>query len=104
MALAEHLTDEQKRRVELDRANKAKALLESEMLKEILDTLERDTIDLWEQTPSRDNEAREKLWMFYVVTRKFRNTLLKAIETGKMAEIQLAEKRGLKQVLSRFGR
>jgi len=33
--------------------------------------------------------------MFYVITKKFRNTQQETMDTGKMAAIQLSEKQGL---------
>lgn len=97
------MSDESQLLREVERASKARAVMESVIVKEALETIERDTLALWEQTGSRDTDARERLWMFYVVSRKFRNTLQQVMETGRMAELQLQEKRnGLSGILKRF--
>lgn len=77
------------------RGERARQLIEDPMIVEALDMIERETIAKWEQTPARDTEGRERLWMFYVVAKKFRNTLQETMDTGKMAAIQLGEKQGL---------
>lgn len=78
------------------RAEHAQAILTNPLVKEVLDALEKDIISAWETTPMRDSEAREKAWMYYLTVRKFRNTFLGFIETGKMASMQIEEKRRFK--------
>ena len=87
------MTDEQKRNLELQRASQAELVLKNPLVQEVLDTLEKDIVRAWEQTPAHDTEARERGWMFYITVRKFRNTFQSFIETGKMASVQLEEKR-----------
>ena len=77
------------------RGERARQILEDPMVRDALDAIEAETIAKWEMTPARDTEAREKLWMFYVVSKKFRNTLKETMDTGKMAAIQLSEKQSL---------
>ena len=87
------MTDDQKRQEEINRAAHAEAVLKNPLVKEVLDRLEADIVKAWEGTNPRDQEARERGWMFYVTVRKFRNQFLSYIETGKMASVQLEEKR-----------
>lgn len=97
------MSDEAQLRAELERASKARAVMDSPIVKEALEMIERETLAVWEQTPSRDTDARERLWMFYVITKKFRNTFQQAMETGRMAELQLQQKEGfLSNVVKRF--
>jgi hypothetical protein len=77
------LEEEQRRGVH------ASQLLNDELLKSILDEMEKDTLFLWENTPARDVEGREHLHRFYLACRKFRNTLTSHLETGKMATEQI---------------
>jgi hypothetical protein len=58
-----------------------------------LDAIEHDILVAWEATNFRDTEAREKAWAFYLASKKFRNTLTNYIQTGKMAVMQLEEKK-----------
>jgi len=82
------LTDLEKEKRKGEHAGR---LLQDELLKEILDDLEKQIIDKWEQTPARDKEAREELWLFYVAAKKLRNTLQSCFETGEMAKLQLEQ-------------
>lgn len=90
------MTDEQLRQQEQARASQAEQVLKNPLVMEVLDRLEKDIINTWEVTPMRDMEAREKAWLWFVTVRKFRNTFLGFIETGKLASVQLEEKRRFK--------
>ena len=78
---------------EINRGAEADALMKNPLVKEALDTLEKEIVLAWENTPMRDHEAREKAWMFYVTVRKFRNIFFSFVETGKLASFQLNEKK-----------
>ena len=73
------------------RGEHAGRLLQDELLNEILDDIEKQIIAKWEATPARDKDAREELWLFYVVTKKFRNTLRSCLDTGEMAKLQIEQ-------------
>tara|TARA_R100000234_G_C4965963_1_gene163901 strand:+ start:446 stop:607 length:162 start_codon:yes stop_codon:yes gene_type:complete len=45
---------------------------------------------LFEQTGAKDGEAREKLWLAYQVLGKVEQHFKEILETGKLAEKQLA--------------
>jgi hypothetical protein len=79
----------QKLEQEKRRGDHAQRLLADDLLNETLDAIEKETIELWESTPARDSEGREHLHRFYLACRRFRNTLKRHLETGKMASIQL---------------
>ena len=92
------MSEDQKLHNELSRAAEAEAVLNNPLVKEVLDSLEKDVIAAWENTPMRDIEAREKAWMYYVAVRKFRNTFINFIDTGRMASLQLESKRKLRSL------
>ena len=83
--------EETKRRQELARAAQAAHVLDHPIATEVLDTIERDVLRAWEATTAMESDKREKLWMWYLCCRKFRNTLKSIVDTGTMAEIQLEE-------------
>ena len=85
--------DERKRLEEVSRASEAKRLLEHPLLKGALDDIEKEVLALMEQT--HDEAQILKLHRMYVMGRKFRNTLSAYVDTGKLAAIQLEEKRKL---------
>lgn len=88
------LSEEQKRYQEISRADRARALLENAELREALDDIEKEVLLALEGT--HDTEAVLKLHRMYVIGRKFRNILHSRIQTGKMAALQLEEKRRFK--------
>ena len=87
------MNEEHQLRNEMSRATDAEAILNNPLVQEVLDSLEKDIVSAWENTPMRDVEAREKAWMYYLTVRKFRNTFINFIDTGRMASLQLETKR-----------
>ena len=64
------MSEDQQLHSELSRAADAEAILNNALVKEVLDSLEKDIITAWEATPMRDVEAREKAWMYYLKIRR----------------------------------
>lgn len=77
----------------LRRANQARQVFEQPIVKETLDFMEREVMDMWTSTPIRDVEAREALWRMAVTTRKFRELLRGTMESGKIAAEEISRKR-----------
>jgi|TARA_R110000796_G_scaffold1801_2_gene7348 hypothetical protein len=76
----------------LSRSSQAKQILENSIFQESIDTLKKNYRDaLFEQTGVNDNIAREKLWLAYQVLGKVENHFKEILETGKLAEKQLAD-------------
>lgn len=72
----------------IKRAGRAQQLLEEPMIKEALETIERDIIAQWEACPARDTEGREQLWKYYKTALKFKGILQGAIESGKLEQLR----------------
>ena len=77
----------------LRRATQAKQVFEQPIVKDTLDFMEREVMDMWTATPIRDVEAREALWRMAVTTRKFRELLRGTMESGKLAADEIYRKR-----------
>ena len=82
--------DEYNQRMALDRAAKAKSLLESELFREVMDGLETDLIEAWKNSPPNDADSRERAWMAVNVLRNIRSILDRYEVAGKFAEHALA--------------
>lgn len=83
---------------EQERGRQAQELMNSPLLAETLDAIEREVIEQWEKCPARDQEGKEALWQLFKTSKKFRAILLGYIDTGKLAAEQLKrfdKKRGL---------
>ena len=77
---------------ELNRSSQAKQILENNLFKESIESLKKIYSDaLFEQTGAKDGEAREKLWLAYQVLGKVEQHFREILETGKLAEKQLAD-------------
>jgi hypothetical protein len=84
--------------IELQRAERARQLLEDPMIQEALDVMERDLFEAWLASPARDSEGREWLWRHSVNTRKFRDMLRGTMESGTLA---LEKLRGRQTIVDR---
>lgn len=76
-------------KLQSSRGMRAQELLRDDILLEALDAIEKECVEAWEQCPARDAEGKEMHWQLYKTAKKFRNTLLGYVETGKLASNQL---------------
>lgn len=83
--------NEQNLHADIIRAEKARLLLDSDLMTEALDSMERQVVEAWSLAPVRDKEGKEELWRLFRTQQKFRQMLLGYIETGKYAQAQLAQ-------------
>ena len=66
--------------------------MENELFKESFNSLKKIYSEaLLERTSVHENEAREKLWIAYQVLGKVEQHFKEILETGKLAEKQLAD-------------
>lgn len=86
--------DEQARIKEIERADRAKAVLDNPLYQAAFDDLEAHLMSQLENT--HDEVAVLKLHKMFVCNRKVRNILREHIETGKLAVNQLEAKRKFK--------
>lgn len=71
------------------RGDQAKALLEHPLLVEAFDTIERELIEAWKNSPVRDAEGREKIHMSMCLLQKLKAQIQEAVENGKVAKSML---------------
>lgn len=83
------MSDEGQLNSELNRAYRAQILLDDELLTQAFADIEATYLSEWENSPARDTEGREKIWMAIKMLRKVRGDLSTHVETGKMARSQL---------------
>lgn len=72
--------------------SRAKEVLENECFIEAFDATEKELTEQWQNSPARDAEGREKLWQYLMMLRKVKAHLVQTMETGKLAQIDLAHK------------
>jgi len=75
--------------------NRAKEVLENEAFQWALYEIKQEIKNAWEQSPARDSEGREKLWMMLSLANKLELLIKSMLETGKLAQLDLEHKRTL---------
>ncbi len=80
---------------ETARGEHAARLLSDTLLNEAFDTLQERFSDAWINSPSRDVEGREVLWLSQKLLTQIKSHLFSIVETGQMANIELS-RRGLR--------
>lgn len=75
--------------------NRAKEVLENEAFQWALNEIKQEIKNAWEQSPARDSEGREKLWMMLSLANKLELSIKSMLETGKLAQLDLEHKRTL---------
>jgi len=74
---------------ERQRGEKAKLLLEEPLFKEAFKLLKDEYQNAMFQTKHNDDDVRKALWQAYHITDKVENHFKTAMETGKLASVQL---------------
>lgn len=90
------MDDDVKLQDEMFRASQAKRILDDPLVKDSFEKLEKELIEGLLATAADDSARREKIHMMLVYGRKWRNTFASMIETGKLADMQLQERRKFK--------
>ena len=89
---------------EISRGSQAQELLEHPLMVEALQTLRSRIAEQWESSPARDKEGRESLWTMLKLLGNLEGHLREALETGKLARLQLEQKQSaLKQAKEWIG-
>jgi hypothetical protein len=75
--------------------HRAKEVLENEAFQQVFKDIEQEFVEQWKESPARDNEGREKIWIYLSILRKVETHLKTALDTGKLAELELQHKQSL---------
>ncbi len=78
---------------EIEREQRAKEVAENPLFREAFDSLRDQLRAEWENSPARDTEGRERIWLAVNMLGKVEQHLMKTMQTGKMARMQLDEER-----------
>ena len=84
--------DQDKRLKELSRSSQAKQILQNKLFQDSFKELKKIYSEaLLDRTAVRESEAREKYWLAYQVLKKVEHHFKEILETGKLAEKQIAD-------------
>lgn len=88
---------------EILRGERARQLLDDPLLQEAFALIEQEYQKAWQESPARDVEARELLYLSLKNLAKVKGHLVQVMESGMLAKATLAQRTG--QTLKRaFGR
>lgn len=85
------MPDEGRAREALARADRAKRLLEDELLKEAFDAVDASLRRAWAATGVDQAAEREKLWLMLKLAERVRAHLEAVMQGGKLAQARLTE-------------
>lgn len=77
---------------ELQRGQMAEYLLSHPLFVESFDLIEKEVMEEWKNSPSRDADGREKLWTMMKLLQRLKANIQTVAETGKLAEMSLMQK------------
>ena len=69
---------------QVHRANHAQELKDNPILQEALETWQKDLMKAWENSPARDAEGREKLFLMVQASKQFQTYIQTLVDNGKM--------------------
>lgn len=85
---------------EIARGERANQLLSDPLLSEAFEIVEQELVNQWQNSPARDAEGREKLFLTLKCLHRAKAHLTSVLETGVMAKATLAQRAG--QTLSSY--
>jgi hypothetical protein len=77
-------------------SNRALEVLENEAYVNAFVAIEEELILQWKNSPARDADGREKLWLMLAMLQKVQNCLQATLDGGKLAKKELEHRQTLK--------
>ena len=91
-----------KLRDDLNRAQQANDLLQSELLIEAYEQIDAELVGAWRLTAARDTDARERIWHAVQANAKHKNYLQSVANNGKLAQKELDDLIAQNQKITSF--
>ncbi|MFD0738241.1 hypothetical protein ACFQZQ_02920 [Lysobacter koreensis] len=79
---------------EILRGHDAELLLSHPLLTDAFQIIEQELTEQWQNSPARDQEGREKLWVSLKLLKRLQGQLTSVVETGQFAKATLAQRVG----------
>lgn len=83
-------------------AERARQIIEDPLVLKALDEMEKAALDNLEACPINDIVLRDRLWMLWSTTRKFKRVFQTMMESGKLAEAEIRQKSRMERFKDRF--
>lgn len=78
------------------RGERARLLLTDPLLAEAFDKIDQELRDAWQNSPARDVDGRETLWLSVKLLSQVKSHLYAVVESGQLASHELS-RRGTRQ-------
>jgi hypothetical protein len=79
------MTEEQR----IHRGNRAREVLENEEFAAAFDAIDEELTQAWKNSPQRDADGREKLFLALTMLHKIKAALSQTVDSGKLALVNL---------------
>lgn len=76
--------------------DRAREVLENEVFIAVFDGIESELTEAWKTSPVRDPAGREEIWRHLTALQKVKSSLVKSLETGKLAQLELKHQQTLR--------
>lgn len=83
------MTDEAKLRQQVDRGERAKRVLENELVIEAFEKLEQTIVDSWKGSRADEEKQRDNAYVMYRLLQNFKQQFKAAITNGEVARKEL---------------
>ena len=83
-----------KTELEILRGRDAEQLLAHPLLQEAFELIEQEYTHEWQNSPARDQDGRERLWLMLRLLKRLKGQLEQVVSTGEMAKATLAQRIG----------
>ena len=93
------VNDEYRLLTEIDRARQAQEITEHPLFVEAIEKYKTRLMDEWAASPARDRESREHLWLMVKTVSVVEGHLKELMQTGKLATLQLEQKKSVRDRL-----
>ena len=84
-------------RNEATRGQRANELMADELIVEAFELLQDRLTQEWANSPVRDSEARERIWLMQKLLKNVGDHLSEIAQTGKLASLQLEQEKTILQ-------
>lgn len=88
--------------LEMSRGAKAEALLNDEIFKDALDSVEKAIVDKWRDSPVMDKDGQHELRLMLKAFLDVKKNIEEHVRTGKLATAQFNEESRLKRIKKLF--
>jgi len=82
--------------------SRAAEVLQNEVFQNVFAAIEKEVTEQWVNSPARDAEGREKMYMYLQMLKRVKIHLTTAMETGKLTCLELEHKKSLAQRLTNW--